>query len=132
MCQDPRDTICGTLALADWTRATTLTPKGAGTMQAHTHDVEMKVPEYSSSPSDVAIDVIPHFHSIDDLWSLAAMLKMSAETDADVSRIVGFRQQSPLQPRILSDNEVIDASNQTKQSFAQFVDGAVQLTADSA
>jgi hypothetical protein len=61
MCQDPRDTIHGTLALADWTRATTWTPKsGTRTMQAHTYNAEMIVPDYLRSPSDVAMDVVPN------------------------------------------------------------------------
>jgi hypothetical protein len=60
------------------------------------------------------------------------MLGVRAETDADVSRIVRSRLETPSQPSVLSDNEVMDASDRTRQSFAQFVDGAVQLTADSA
>jgi hypothetical protein len=77
LCQDPRDTIYGTLALADWRNATTITLDG------DVLKVTDGVPkaDYTKTPFELANELLPYFN---DIGQMLQMLKMLKIVQADI------------------------------------------------
>jgi hypothetical protein len=78
LCQDLRDTVYGTLALADWRNATTLTLDG-DVLQIT--DCVLKA-DYTKTPFDLAKELLPYFNDIGQMLQILKMLKI---LQADIS-----------------------------------------------
>lgn len=127
-CHDPRDTVYGTFALADWSGATSFTPDGRVLYTEGSPDRVFK-PDYTRSTFDLAKEILLHFELIGDMWHVLHMLRIK-HTDPRIVQETRMRQQVPLEFKLEHDDDVVDLAMQCSQDRVQVVGGLIHLTSD--
>jgi hypothetical protein len=124
-CKDPRDTVYGTLALANWSDAREMTLDG----KCHRPTEKTLRPDYTRSALDLAKDILPYFNTIDQTLQIFNMLKLRL-TGTRISDELVRRQHSVSSDLIESDDCVLSSAKRSSQKHVQVAGGCVQITRD--
>ncbi|RYO26519.1 hypothetical protein AA0111_g7911 [Alternaria arborescens] len=129
-CQDPRDTVYGTLSLTNWGEGTTFTLDGVLIEAAATIDGVLR-PDYKKSSYDLAKEVMLNFNEIGELVKLVLyMLRVGSDAEEVISGIDSRRQRTVTTAQI-ADQDLVHLANQSEQEQLQIVEGGFQITSES-
>ncbi|KAH8629602.1 hypothetical protein IG631_16859 [Alternaria alternata] len=129
-CQDPRDTVYGTLSLTNWGGGTTFTLDGVLIRTAVNDDGALR-PDYKKSSYNLAKEVILNFNDIGELVKLVLhMLRVGSDVEEVISGIHSRRQRTVITAQI-ADHDLVHLANQSEQEQLQIVEGGFQITSES-
>lgn len=129
-CLDPRDTVYGTLALADWSRGLILTPDGSNIPKGRRANSVMDS-DYTKSPFELAKEVMLRFTTVSDMWNVMTMLRLGYR-DTEVLAGADKRNSQYSVPTVWDGTEdnFIHSAKQSPQNQVLIVEGGVQVTRD--
>lgn len=125
ICQDPRDTVYGTLELANWRDAMELTLDGD--ILKVREDV-MKA-DYSKLPVDLAKELLPYFNDIGQMLQFLKMLKI-LPSDISTSHDTVSQQHVNSSTLMEYDEHVVAMAKLSAQRHVHVAGGCVQLTSE--
>jgi hypothetical protein len=123
LCKDPRDKVYGTLALADWREATTLTLDGD---ILKVTDGVLKA-DYTKTPFDLAKELLPYFNDIDQMLQILEMLKI-LQADISISDDTVRRWHVSSSIQMEYDEYFLSMAKLSTQKHVHIAGGCVQLT----
>jgi hypothetical protein len=126
-CLDPRDTVYGTLALADWDHDEVLAPDDLRLYKERGFGV-LK-PDYMRSSFDLAKEVILRFKTVSEMWNVVMMLRLHYN-DLEVLAGIDKRHCSVGPSLCATEDDFIRLARQSPQNHLLSVEGGVQVTLD--
>ncbi|KAH7088774.1 heterokaryon incompatibility protein-domain-containing protein [Paraphoma chrysanthemicola] len=129
-CQDPRDTVYGTLSLANWGDGMTFTLDGAGIRAVGNVDGVLRL-DYTKSSYSLAKEVMLNFREMDELVKLVIFMLLVGPDVEEVISGIDSRRQSTVTTAQIEDQDLVHLANQPEQEQLQIVEGGFQITSES-
>jgi hypothetical protein len=127
-CLDPRDTVYGTLALADWDHDEVIAPDGL--KMDKEQGTALLRPDYTTSSFKLAKEVMLRFNSVSEMWNVTGMLRLHY-TNPDIMAAAEKRYYTVTKPGLgETEDDFIRLARQSPQNHILSVEGGVQVTWD--
>ncbi|OAL56293.1 HET-domain-containing protein [Pyrenochaeta sp. DS3sAY3a] len=123
LCQDPIDTVYGTLELVDWTDARTLTLDGHF-LRLTDSGLEA---DYTKPPFDLAKELLPYFNDLGQMLQILRMLRIT-QADISISDDIVRRWDVSSAIHVESDEYVLSMAKKSTQKHVHVAGGCVQIT----